>query len=107
MALNQESCAPCKGGVDPLSIDESREFLKQTEGWSLIDGSTKLRREFKFKNFIEAQNFVNKVGKLAEEEQHHPDIKFGWGYAEIQIYTHKIGGLHENDFILAAKINGI
>ena len=66
-----------------------------------------LIKEFKFENFKESQNFINKVGNLAEEEGHHPDIHFGWGYAKVKIYTHAIKGLHESDFILAAKIDKI
>lgn len=73
--------------------------------WRIVDGGKKLERKFKFKNFKEALKFVNEVGRIAEEEQHHPNIYFSWGYATITLWTHAIGGLHDNDFILAAKID--
>ncbi len=107
MGLSAKSCEPCKGGIAPLAIAEARELLSQAPGWRLIDGSTKLYRSFRFNNFMQPLDFVNKVGGVAEGEQHHPDIGFGWGYCNISIQTHKIGGLHQNDFILAAKINDI
>ena len=89
-----------------------RKFIsiKKVDGWSLNENKEKiffLEKDFKFKNFIESQNFVNGVGKISEEEGHHPDITFGWGYAKIKITTHAIKGLSENDFILAAKIDKI
>jgi len=80
-------------------------MLRQTPLWQLVDDGRKIYREFLFNNFLSALAFVNKVGEIAELEQHHPDIEFGWGYARIYIQTHKINGLHENDFILAGKID--
>lgn len=82
-------------------------MMDQVTGWDLIESASKIRRTFTFKNFIEAQNFAVKVGSLAESEKHHPDITYGWGFCTVLLYTHKINGLHENDFILAAKVNSI
>ena len=79
--------------------------MNQIDHWDLIESATKIRRTFTFKNFITAQAFAVKVGNLAEAENHHPDITYGWGFCTVLLYTHKINGLHENDFILAAKIN--
>jgi 4a-hydroxytetrahydrobiopterin dehydratase len=103
--LAAKSCTACRGGVPPLSREGAETWRKQTPEWKLIDEARKIERAFKFKNFREAQVFVNKVGEIAEAEQHHPDICFGWGYANITLHTHAIGGLHENDFIVAAKID--
>ena len=103
--LATRTCTPCRGGVPPLPEDEARRYLGDVPGWELLDQGRRIERTFRFKNFREAQDFVNRVGALAETEQHHPDIRFGWGYATISLHTHKIKGLHENDFIMAAKIN--
>ena len=81
------------------------ELLKKTPKWALIDDASRIRRRFAFENFKDSRDFVNKIGKIAEQEGHHPDITFGWGYAEVVVYSHNIGGLHKNDFILAAKID--
>lgn len=105
MSLTEKTCTPCRGGVDPMGRDEAQRYLRDVPGWELDDDGKRIRRGFKFKNFAVAQAFVNQVGELAEQEQHHPEISFGWGHAEVEIWTHAIGGLHENDFILAAKIN--
>lgn len=103
--LATKSCTPCRGGVDPLSLDAARAYLKNTPAWGLMDDGRRLERKFTFADFVAALDFVNKVGAIAEEEGHHPDISFGWGYATVSIHTHKIKGLHENDFILASKID--
>ena len=105
--LTDKVCVPCQGGISPLTHSEAELFLTQTAGWELRAAATRLYCAFKFDDFQAAQVFVQQVGDVAEQEGHHPDIEFGWGYANILIYTHKIGGLHENDFILAAKINSI
>lgn len=105
MHLVEKSCVPCQGGIPPLGREEAEQLLAQTPGWSLIQDGTRLERRFTFKGFSAALDFVNRVGALAEQEGHHPDICFGWGYATIVYYTHKIGGLHENDFVMAAKLN--
>lgn len=107
MNLSQKSCVPCQGGVSPLSQEDAQSFLAQTPGWSLTHEGTRLERRFKFKNFKTALAFVNQVGGIAEEEGHHPDICFGWGYVTVEFYTHKIKGLHENDFVMAAKVNAL
>ncbi len=105
MQLSEMKCVPCRGGVEPLKGEEIFKMAKQiSQDWKVID-EHKLEREFKFKDFKEALDFVNKVGALAEEEQHHPDIYLTWGKVKINLWTHKINGLHTNDFILAAKID--
>ena len=100
--LAERQCVPCRGGVPPMQGDEIEKMLSQLSGWEVINGHH-LRKENKFANFREALVFVNRVGELAEEQGHHPDICFGWGKVEITIWTHKIDGLTESDFILAAK----
>jgi 4a-hydroxytetrahydrobiopterin dehydratase len=90
--------------VAPLAGDQIVPLLKELNGWEVV-GEHHLKKVLKFANFREAQEFVNRVGDLAEEQGHHPDICFGWGRAEITIWTHKIDGLTESDFILAAKID--
>jgi len=107
MSLTEKVCVPCQGGIPPMSEIQARVFQQQTPAWELKEEGTRLEQSFKFDDFVAAQSFVNKVGDLAEAEGHHPDISFGWGYATIVIYTHKIQGLHENDFVLAAKIDGL
>jgi 4a-hydroxytetrahydrobiopterin dehydratase len=104
-SLAAKSCTPCRGGVEPLSLAVAREYLEGTPRWSLVDDGHRLERKFSFKDFAAALDFVNHVGAIAEEEGHHPDISFGWGYATVSVFTHKIKGLHENDFILASKID--
>jgi len=108
--LDQKSCIPCRGGVPPFDISEIHKYLKKIDGWNVKKNNNEiyfLEKDFKFKNFLESQKFINEVGKIAETESHHPDIIFGWGYAKIKIFTHKIQGLVESDFILAAKIDKI
>ncbi len=103
MKLSEKSCVPCQGGSPPLNLEEAQKCLAQTPDWNLFHEGTRLERRFAFKNFLAALDFVNRVGAIAEREGHHPDICFGWGYATVVYYTHKIGGLHENDFVMAAK----
>ena len=108
--LLKKKCVPCEGGVIPFDISEIHKYQKKVDGWNIREdkkGIFFLNKKFTFNNFLESQNFINHVGKISEEEGHHPDILFGWGYAEIKITTHAINGLSENDFILAAKIDGI
>jgi 4a-hydroxytetrahydrobiopterin dehydratase len=104
MSLDSKTCVSCRGGVPPLTRDEAESYLSETPGWKLSDDAGRISRKFKFADFAAALAFVNRVGALAEAEGHHPDIAFGWGYADVVTYTHKIHGLHENDFIMAAKI---
>ena len=106
--LSEKKCIPCEGGIPAFDISEIHKYLKKVDGWKVESDENKsyfLLKDFKFKNFVESQDFVNKVGMLAEIENHHPDITFGWGYANIKIFTHAIKGLAESDFILAAKID--
>tara|TARA_B100001113_G_scaffold212861_1_gene174588 strand:+ start:230 stop:574 length:345 start_codon:yes stop_codon:yes gene_type:complete len=108
--LINKKCVPCEGGVIPFDINEIHKYQKKVDGWSLEKDEKEiffLEKEFKFKNFLESQKFINNVGMISETEGHHPDILFGWGYAKIKITTHAIKGLSENDFILAAKIDKI
>jgi 4a-hydroxytetrahydrobiopterin dehydratase len=108
--LVKKKCIPCEGGTIPLDISEIHKYQKKVDGWDVLKNDKDiffLEKKFIFKNFLESQNFINNVGKIAEEEGHHPDITFGWGYAKINIMTHAIEGLSENDFILAAKIDKI
>jgi 4a-hydroxytetrahydrobiopterin dehydratase len=106
--LKDKKCTPCEGGVIPFDISEIHQYQKKVDGWDILKdtkGIFFLSKKFNFNNFIKSQKFVNKVGEISENEGHHPDILFGWGYAEIKITTHAIEGLSENDFILAAKID--
>lgn len=107
MNLISKKCGPCAVGVPPLTKAEIAPYLKGLSGWVLSnDEPFRLVRDYSFKNFKEAILFVNKVAAVAEEEGHHPNILVhGWKNVRLEIYTHKIGGLHENDFILAAKFN--
>lgn len=108
--LADKKCIPCEGGIPSFNLEEIHKYLKKVDGWDVKndeENSYYLIKEFKFEDFLKSQTFVNKVGDLAEIEGHHPDISFGWGYANIKIFTHAIKGLHESDFVLAAKIDRI
>jgi len=105
MSLADTRCVPCRGGIPALSREDIAPYMDQIEGWELADNASRIRREFSFADFNTALTFVNHVGQLAEAMGHHPEICFGWGYASVEIWTHKIGGLHENDFVLAAQID--
>ena len=107
MDIKNKKCVPCEGGLQPVSGAELDKYMSSTPEWQLINNGKELERKFKFKNFRKALEFVNKVGEIAEGENHHPDIEFGWGYCNIRLSTHAINGLHENDFIIATKIDGI
>ena len=102
--LADKTCVPCRGGVPPLTAEEIRPLEAQVKGWSVVGGHH-IEKNFAFPDFKAALDFVNKVGILAEEQGHHPDITLKWGQVGIQIWTHKINGLTESDFILAAKID--
>ena len=102
--LANRNCVPCRGDTPPLKGEELDGLRRQVPDWEVVE-EHHLRRAFKFKNFREALGFVNKVGELAEEQGHHPDISFGWGYAEVTVFTHKIDGLTESDFVFAAKVD--
>ena len=102
--LAGKTCTPCRGGVPPLEAADAERYLENVPDWQLKDDAKRIERTFWFKDFKQALAFVDRVGALAEDEGHHPDITFGWGYATVSLHTHKIKGLHENDFIMAAKI---
>jgi 4a-hydroxytetrahydrobiopterin dehydratase len=102
--LAAKTCVPCKGGIPPLAGKELETLAHQVPRWNVVDGHH-LTRAFKFPDFAQALAFVNKVGAIAEEQGHHPDILLTWGKAEVTMWTHKINGLTESDFILAAKID--
>ncbi len=108
--LLKKKCKPCEGGVIPFDTSQIHLYQKKVDGWDIVKNEKNiffLEKNFKFKNFLESQKFINDVGRLSENEGHHPEITFGWGYAKICITTHAIEGLSENDFILAAKIDDI
>ena len=103
--LSSRTCTPCRGGAEPLTRSEAETYLARAPGWALVDDGHRIERSFKFKNFKEAMDFVARISSLSEAEGHHPDISFGWGWANVSWQTKKIKGLHENDFIMAAKTN--
>ena len=106
--LTRKKCVPCEGGVPPLSGQEARDLAEGVEGWALSADGKRIRREWTAKNFMAAIEFFDEVAQLAEEEGHHPDLHLvGYRNVAIELTTHAIGGLSENDFILAAKINRI
>jgi 4a-hydroxytetrahydrobiopterin dehydratase len=107
--LNESSCIPCRGGVPTLTAQEIAALQPQVPDWRVIevDGIPRLEREYRFKDFRQALDFTVRVGELAEREQHHPDIHLAWGKVRVETWTHKIRGLHRNDFILAAKSDAI
>lgn len=105
MPLEKGKCVPCQAGGEPMVAEAIEKLLgRLTEGWRVIDRRY-LEKEYKFKNFRLALEFVNKIGELAESEGHHPNIYLAWGKVKVKLWTHKINGLHNNDFILAAKID--
>ena len=107
MGLASKECTPCRGGIPPLGRSEAERLLGEAPGWTLDDQATTISRAFRFADFAGALALVDRIGALAEAEGHHPDIAFGWGYCRVSFQTHKIKGLHENDFIMAAKVNGL
>ena len=107
MDLLKKKCVPCEGGVKPLSRAEAQEYMNQVSGWILNKEGQKISKEFKFKDFIGAINFVNNVAELAESEGHHPDIHIHYNKVLLELWTHAINGLSENDFIIAAKVDAL
>jgi len=105
--LSCQTCVPCQGGVAPLDRAAAEARLADVPGWYLTGEPLRLVRDFKTKTFLQAQTLATRVGAIAEEQGHHPDICYGWGYCTVSFYTHKIQGLHDNDFIMAAKVNEI
>ena len=107
MDLQDMKCQPCRGGIEPLKGQQIFEFLKMlSDGWKVVD-EHHLERTFKLKDFQQALDLTNEIGRIAEQEGHHPDILLSWGKVKVTIWTHKIDGLHQNDFILASKIDRI
>ena len=107
--LKNQKCVPCRGGEPPLTEDEIEGMKPQVPDWEVIEnnGIKRLKREFDFKDFAQALDFTNQVGEIAEEEGHHPTILTEWGKVTVKWWTHKIKGLHQNDFIMAAKVNDL
>ena len=108
--LFKKKCLPCEGNISAFDLSEIHKYQKKVNGWDIIKNKQNiyfLEKKFIFSDFLQSQKFINEVGKISEAEGHHPDISFGWGYAKINISTHAIKGLSENDFILAAKIDKI
>jgi 4a-hydroxytetrahydrobiopterin dehydratase len=110
MELHKKKCVPCRGDIPSFSKEQIDEYLKYLTGWKVQVNEKKafyLSRVYKFSNFEKSLSFINKLSTIAEEEGHHPDLKFGWGYAEVNIFTHAINGLSLSDFVLASKIDMI
>ena len=105
-ALASKTCVPCEGGVPPLTSEEISLLLGQVDGWTVLDGK-KLTKSYRFPDFAQALAYVNRAGAVAEAEGHHPDLFLTWGRVGVEVWTHAIGGLSENDFILAAKLDGV
>ena len=105
--LAKKRCIPCEKGIPPLKREEAEKLLKELDQWMLIDDAKMLAKSFRFKNFVEAMRFINKVAEIAEGEGHHPDITISYNAVGLELMTHAIDGLSENDFILAAKIDEI
>lgn len=105
MDLTGKHCIPCEGGVQPFTRQKAQEYLKEVPDWNLSEDSKQVSKEFEFESFKDSIAFVNKVADLAESESHHPDIEIHYKKVVLTLTTHAIGGLSENDFILAAKIN--
>jgi len=104
--LANRHCVPCHAGTPRLSGAEAAALLRELRGWTM-EGGERLSKEYRFADFRSALAFVARVGEVAEGEDHHPDVEFGWGYARLKIQTHAVGGLTENDFILAARIDAL
>ncbi len=107
VTLAEKTCTPCRGGIPPLTPAEADTYHAEAPDWALRDDSTRIERTYRFKNFAESFAFVRVAAELAEQQAHHPDISFGWGYATVSLRTKKIKGLHENDFIMATLLDRI
>lgn len=103
--LTAKRCRPCEGGAEPLGAEEARDLLRHLDGWQLDDDGTEIRRLFEFANFFETMAFVNALAWVAHREDHHPDLEVGYNRCLVRYRTHAIGGLSENDFICAAKLD--
>jgi 4a-hydroxytetrahydrobiopterin dehydratase len=108
MDLKNNTCVPCEVGAPTVTPQELAKYSKEVPAWEVYDNKTKIKREFEFQNFREAIGFINKVADLAESEGHHPNIYlYDFKKVRVELWTHKIGGLHRNDFVMAAKIDSI
>ncbi|SNT68682.1 4a-hydroxytetrahydrobiopterin dehydratase [Paracoccus seriniphilus] len=105
--LASKECEPCKGGIAPMTPEEIDLMMPRLQGWTLSDDKTSLRRRFAFKGFLKAVEMANLAAWLGNKQGHHPDIAFGWGYCEVTFTTHEAGGLTENDFICAARLDAL
>ncbi len=106
--LTRKHCAPCEGGIPPLPPDRVRDYLSSLPGWQLTADGRRIRKEWRVKNFVAGLDFFNRIGQLAEEEGHHPDLHLtAYRDVAVELWTHAIGGLSENDFIVAAKIEQV
>jgi 4a-hydroxytetrahydrobiopterin dehydratase len=106
MVLAEKQCVPCRGGIPPLTAEEISPLISQISDWEVVENHH-IQKTFQSENFRSALGFVNRVGEIAEEQGHHPDLYLAWGKVEVKIWTHKINGLSESDFILAAKIDRV
>jgi len=104
--LTQKHCVPCEGGTPPMTRDQAEPLVKQLDGWEIVEDK-KLSKSYRFGNFVEAVDFVDKITPVAEAEGHHPDLYVRWGEVRVELWTHAVGGLSENDFIMAAKIDQV
>ncbi len=107
MALGEMKCVPCQIGAQPLAPAEAEALLAEVPGWSLVEEATAIQRKFVWPDFAQALAFADRVGRLAEEEGHHPVLTVGWGFCTVRFRTGKIKGLHRNDFIMAARVNAL
>lgn len=107
MSISDKHCVPCEAGTKPLSAQQAKELLKQVGGWALGENGRWIIKQFKFSDFAEAMNFANKITPIAEREGHHPDVHISYGKVVVELSTHAIKGLSENDFILASKIDAL
>ena len=104
--LANKTCVPCNAQTPTLTGEKLQSFANEVPEWEVVEGHH-LRRRYPFRNFRDALDFVDRVGEVAEGQGHHPEIEFGWGYAEVRVWTHAIDGLSENDFVLAARIDAL
>jgi 4a-hydroxytetrahydrobiopterin dehydratase len=104
MKLAQKTCVSCHGGIPPLTHAELAVLIPQVDGWDVVDDHH-LAKSYKFPDFERALDFVNRVGAIADEQNHHPDVYLAWGKVRLEVWTHKINGLTESDFIFAAKVD--
>ena len=105
MKLSEQKCMACEGGIEPLTLEEAQNLGKQVPNWTITE--KQIERTYKFKNFVEAMDFANEITKIAESENHHPNLHISYGKVKVVLYTHSVGGITINDFIVASKIDEI